>query len=172
MCIFLDKRPQLFFAIELAAVALILFINSILQNHYHLSLCSLCTLQRWVLLGLGCCFAIGVLRSWKIISQRIIHGVSATLSFVGLSLALRQVWLQHYPIKSTLGTCDMDILYLFKIMPWQDVMIHVLQGGGSCSKAEWYLWNLSLAHYACLIFGGFAVVALWKLCSSLYFCRK
>lgn len=163
MCALLKNRTRVFFALELVATIVILGVILQVQSYLHLVPCALCSLQRMLFGGLSCCFAVGIFRNWQRCGQLFIHGTSMILSILGASLALRQIWLQNHPIVSSLGTCDIGIFYLLKIMSWQDAIKHILQGGDSCSQAEWYFWHLSFAHYSCLVFIIFAGLASWKI---------
>lgn len=120
--------------------------------------CPLCTLQRFTFGLLGILFFIGLLLAANIVRSLLNYLIGLT-SLLGMFLAGRQVWLQHFP--PTDGTeCSVSIQYMMQVLPITEVIKRVLSGGTECSQRGWELLHLNMAEWSFICFLGFFALAL------------
>lgn len=120
--------------------------------------CSLCILQRGVLVALGVIFLIALVLTKKI-SHIICGCLGLITALLGILLAGRQVWLQHMPQNGS-GECGISLPYLFKIFSFPEAIKHLWRGGIECSQHGWVFLHLSLAEWSLLWFLIFFILVM------------
>ena len=101
----------------------------------------LCYMQRGAVLILGFIAAIGYLINPK--SIKIYKGflvASYVALFSGISLSLRQLYLQSLPAE-LVPSCAPDVDYLLDTLPFLEVLIMAISGDGNCAEVLWSLWE-------------------------------
>jgi disulfide bond formation protein DsbB len=122
--------------------------------------CALCTLQRLTFAFLGAAFLFGSLFARNRILQHLVNTLIFIISGLGIFLAGRQIWLQHFP--STDGTeCGVSIQYMLQVLPWHEVLQRIIAGSTECSVRGWELLSLNMAEWALIWF-------VFFLFSSIY----
>ena len=118
------------------AVCGLLLTSVYLQVFQGLQPCPLCALQRVSFAFLGIWFLIGLF-SYTRHGWRLFVNIAGTLtSILGLTLAGRQIWLQTYPPLNS-GECGVSLQYMFKILPFSQVLQKVFEGSADCSERGW-----------------------------------
>lgn len=120
--------------------------------------------QRVCLVGVGFLCLLGLLiRPAKVGSKCLAFG-AAVCSLLGLSIAGRQVWLQHLPADQV-PECGPDLSYMLEVNPLTDVIKTVLSGSGECAEVQWSLLGFSMPEWMVLIFLIMVIVSLKLLFS-------
>jgi disulfide bond formation protein DsbB len=110
--------------------------------------CPLCMMQRLcvflILVGLGFSFC---LRG----RQRFFAIWQILFSTAGLYFALRQLWLQTFPLLDA-PSCMPGLETLIHYFPWTTVAHALFWGSGECAEKGWLLFGLSMPAWSGLYF--------------------
>lgn len=141
-----------------AFIALLLGGTFYLQVYAGFNPCALCILQRLVFALLGLLFFIGiwVKHRW---GQITIGSLAILSSLLGAFLSGRQVWLQLQPASAN-AECGVSLEYLFKVLPMDQALKHILTGSAECSQTGWQFLHISLAGWSLVGFMFFIVFAV------------
>ncbi|MFT6834937.1 MAG: disulfide bond formation protein DsbB [Francisellaceae bacterium] len=124
--------------------------------------CPLCILQRIVVIILGVFFLIAAIHGPKRRGIRVYSFLFFILCFVGVSISVRQVWLQSLPIGEA-PMCGPGIGYMFQSMPFKEFLLTIFQGTGQCAVVHWQFLSLSLAGWAVVFFATLGFIHLWHV---------
>ncbi|MFZ2315562.1 MAG: disulfide bond formation protein B [Gammaproteobacteria bacterium] len=123
--------------------------------------CPLCTLQRITFGLLGILFLIGLLLT-KSRPRLILNLFTSLVSLVGVFLAGRQIWLQHFPPSE--GTaCGVSIQYMMQILPLNEVIQRIFSGSAECSQRGWEFLSFNMAEWSLVWFVVFFALMLYLL---------
>ena len=150
---------QFVYFIVFLSLMLLLACTNYLQIYLNINPCPLCILQRMVMGLLGIVFLFGIALSAKRSWNLILSGSGFLIAILGAILSGRQVWLQHLP-KNLSDNCDVGLSYMLKVMPLNDVIAKIYEGGATCAQVEWQFLQLSLAQWSLI---GFVIFALFCL---------
>lgn len=128
--------------------------------------CPLCVLQRYLFLGLATLFMIGAFWQWRRLGNTMISAGSIFVATLGIALAGRQTWLQHFPPGEN-GECSLSLEYLLQTFPPQEAFLKIWQGGTDCAQSVWSLFYLSLAEWSLIAFVGFLFFGMMQLVKGL-----
>jgi disulfide bond formation protein DsbB len=140
-----------YYGLGFVLVSMLLFTSLYLQFYDGFQPCPLCTLQRFAFVLLGVFYLIGLIcYRWGFL--RITSSVLALLStIIGLALAGRQIWLQHFPSAS--GTeCGVSLQYMLQALPINEVAQRIFQGTAECSTRGWEFLTLNMAEWSLVWF--------------------
>lgn len=136
------------------------------QRELGLAPCPLCMFQRAALAGISLVCLIAFLFSLRVNAgitlQKVSSGLIAILAIVGVSIAGRQVWLQHLPPEKV-PACGVDPVYQWlesSEYGFMEMLATTLQGSGDCSVIDWSFLGLSIAGWMIVIFSSILLVAL------------
>ena len=123
--------------------------------------CPLCIAQR-IFFGLVGAVAVAGYFGWlDRFGDRVIGSLMLFFSLLGGTIALRQVWMQHFP------PADFDPTKCGVLLgSFIDTFLRALGGSGSCAVRDFTLVGLALSEWSLLCFGGLAVAAGWLLISG------
>lgn len=140
----------------------ILLLSSIyLQTSYGFEPCPLCMLQRITFALLGGVFFSGFVLFFKAKWWRmILHVAGLTIAGIGMLLAGRQIWLQHYPNPAGLE-CGANIQYMLQVLPLTEVIAKIFAGGSECASRGWEFLTLNMSEWAFLWFSSFFGIMLY-----------
>ncbi len=146
-------------------VAIVIILSVALRLEYveHLIPCYLCILQRIAFFGCGLAGLLLLLLpglSWRCWVGGTVLALS---SLVGLSLASRQIWLQHLPAGQA-PACGPGFQYVLQNFPLNDALLMLLSGDGNCATVTWRFLTFSMADYAALCF-----FVLWIVSVIVFF---
>lgn len=132
-------------------------ISALLSTSIYLQLfdgfipCPLCTLQRISFVILGILFLAGILLHAKRWGRWTIGILSTIVSLLGIFLAGRQVWLQHFPPADT-TECGVSLHYMLQVLPMNEVFQKVVTGSAECTQRGWEFLNLNMAEWSLIWF--------------------
>lgn len=132
-------------------IAAMLFAVLYLENTLYLDPCPLCILDRVVIIALGVIFFIACLHGPRTIFTKIYGLLCILLSFIGIALASRHIWLQNLP-KDQVPECGPDLYYMLETLPIFDVLKKTLTGSGSCADVSWTFANLTIPEQTLILF--------------------
>lgn len=160
---------RLTYFIGLIFVSLAVAIPIYLQVYSNINPCPLCILQRITFALLGVIFFFGAAANFKKMGHIFFGMMACLISTLGIVLAGRQVWLQHFPA-SIRSDCGASLQYLLQVLPVTQVLKKVFIGGAECSQVDWEILGLSLAGWSLICFAVFLLFSLCQLFRA--FCKK
>ena len=153
------------YLLGLIAIVVLLAISLYLQLVDGILPCPLCTLQRLTFAVLGVVFLLGTLLC-QFRSARLIANILAiTTSGLGIFLAGRQIWLQHFHTDSS--ECGVSLQYMIQVLPLNEVLQKVFAGSAECAQRGWEFLSLNMAEWALFWFAGFMVFSFYLLFKGL-----
>jgi len=122
--------------------------------------------QRVALVGVAFFCVLGIIfRPKKVGSKLLVFGATIS-SLTGLTIAGRQVWLQHLPADKV-PECGPDLSFMLETDPFFDVIERVLAGSGECAEVQWSLLGFSMPEWMVLVF-----VIMILICLRLLFHKE
>lgn len=140
--------------------SLLLLISLYLQFFDGFVPCPLCTLQRICFGILAILFFIGVFLHAKRWGRLFINSCAMLISILGMVLAGRQMWLQHFPTTDN-SECGVGIQYMLQVLPLQEVMQKIFSGTAECTQRGWTFLALDMADWAFVWFALFLVLTIY-----------
>lgn len=150
-----------YYAVGFLIVGLLLLTSLYLQYYDGFQPCPLCTLQRFAFILLGVFYFTGWL-FYKFGFIRVLSSLLALVSsLIGIGLAGRQIWLQHYPSGSE--ECGVSLQYMLQALPIHEVASRIFQGTAECTTRGWEFLNLNMAEWSLLWFVIFFMLSAYLL---------
>lgn len=137
------------------------------QYVVHLEPCNMCMLQRLATAALGLFFLLALLHDagkWFARFYGLLIFVAAAALF---ALSARHVWMQLQP-PGSLASCGADFWTMMSMLPFTDVVLKIINGGGDCQEIGWSLFGISIPGWLGL---AALVLALWGLLTN-FRCRR
>jgi len=139
---------------------LVLGLAYFLEYWKHLTPCSLCLLQRYVLWTIALVCGVGAIHGSRTKAVLIFYsGLILAQSALGGLLAGRQVWLQHLP-PDQVPNCTAGIERLLMYYSPLETLKMVILTSGECGTVDFRVLGLSLAVWSFILFlmlGGIGV---------------
>jgi disulfide bond formation protein DsbB len=149
----------------LGVLCLLIIISSfIMQYGFKLEPCSLCIIDRVIVIGMALLFFIACLHNPKRVWQLIYSLLAFIMALVGIAVTARHLWLLQLP-PDKVPECGPGLSYLIDTMPLKEALTIVLKGSSECTKAIPYFLGLSLPLWTMIAFVLLAVAswAPWLL---------
>lgn len=142
-------------------VCLLLLTSVYLQVFDGILPCPLCSLQRLAFSLLGILFLIGILIHSKLWGRITINALCTITSVLGIFLAGRQVWMQHFPYTGS-NECGVSLQYMLEAFPINQVLQKILfEGSAECTKRGWEFLHLNMAEWGLAWFLFFLLMSLY-----------
>lgn len=136
------------------------------QQRLGLAPCPLCMFQRAALVGVAFFCLLGIIfKPNRVVSKLLVFGATVS-SLIGLSIAGRQVWLQHLPADKV-PECGPDLSYMLEMNPLFEVIKSVFSGSGECAEVMWTFLGLSMAEWMVFVF-----IVMIVICVRLLFRKE
>ncbi len=124
--------------------------------------CLLCYAQRFcVYLVILTCLVAFLHKNQSIKLFKIYISTSLVFLASGISLAIRQLYLQSLPL-DLIPTCGPDIDYLFDTLPFFEVFMLAIRGDGNCAEVLWSFMGISIPGWTLV---GFFILFSYSLFS-------
>ncbi len=154
------KPRAVFLAIAVSCFALMGFGAFWLQGKLGLLPCPLCVAQRIAFLAVGAAAllaaAFGPTRRWAV---RFWAALTGLFALAGLTVALRHVWLLHFPQSLDCGISPEErFLNALSLARWWPGMF---EANGDCADVKWKFLALTIPEWAAIWFAGFLAFSLW-----------
>ncbi len=145
------KQPRPFYLILVLSCVALLSFGYYLQFVDGLEPCPLCIFQRVAYMAIVVIAGIGLIHAPEKFWLRIYSGLISVSALIGLSIAARQVWLQHLP-PDQLPECGPGLDYMLEVFPFTETLRIVLAGSGECATVDWLFLSLSMAEWSLVCF--------------------
>jgi disulfide bond formation protein DsbB len=150
-------RARWLFAAMFAACAALIGFALFLQHGRGLEPCPMCILQRYAFVGIGVVALVAALHDPWTVGRRI-YGLLALLAIAGGGVAIRHVYLEHYPPQ--IFDCGADLGYMLESFTLSDMLPMIFRGTGDCTKVPWRFLGLSIAEWSLIWFAILLAAAL------------
>ena len=152
-----NSAPRRVLLACVAAVAALLLYGLYLQEVVGLVPCPMCIVQRYAMLLVAACAALGATSRSR--AAHLAAGGGVLLFAVGGAfVAARQSWLQWYPPE--VASCGRDFYGMVENFPLQRAIPMIFRGSGDCTKVDWTFLGGSLANWSFVAFCALAIGAL------------
>jgi len=151
-------NPRLIFlAMFLACAGLIAF-ALYLQHSLGLEPCPMCILQRYAFIVVGVIALAAAIHNPALVGRRIYGGLLVVMATTGGGIAIRHVYLEHYPPK--IFDCGADVGFMLESFPLTQALPMIFRGTGDCTKVPWRFLGLSIAEWSLICFASLIVAAI------------
>ena len=152
-----NSAPRRVLLAFVAAVAGLLLYGVYLQEVVGLVPCPMCIVQRYAMLLLAACAALGAATRSRGAQIAAALGV-VVCATGGAFVAARQSWLQWYPPE--VASCGRDFYGMVESFPLQRLIPMIFRGSGDCTKIDWTFLDGSLANWSFVSFCALALGAV------------
>ncbi len=164
MSLFWFHPRRLLGLVALACVAMLLF-GLYLQHVVGLEPCPMCIVQRYALILVALCAALGAGLARGVRSQRVAMVSALVFAGGGAFVAARQSWLQWYPPE--VASCGRDLYGMIETFPLKRAIPMIFRGSGDCTQVDWTFLGGSIANWSFVCFCAFALLMLLMLWRSV-----
>lgn len=151
-----DLNNRKFWGFILLSSVLLISIAYYFQHVVGLKPCFLCIIQRIAVMSIGLGAFLVLLNPQKLITRISGNIVYVLSAIVGLSAALRQMYMQRFP--DPMASCGPGYEYVLENNPLVDALPQLLTATGSCSEVDWSFLVLSMAEWMIPVFLGYLVL--------------
>jgi len=155
---------RLFAVVALACVGMLAF-GLYLQHVVGLEPCPMCIVQRYALILVALCAALGAWLARVVRSQQVAMTGALLFAGGGAFVAARQSWLQWYPPE--VASCGRDFYGMIETFPLKRAIPMIFRGSGDCTQVDWTFLGGSIANWSFVCFCGFALLMLAMLWRSV-----
>ncbi len=124
--------------------------------------CSLCVFQRVAYIAYGLIALIAIIHNPTSWGARFYAFFQIPVLIAGLSVALRQVYLQDLPA-GQVATCGPGLNFLLQEFSLSHVAQVVWAGSSDCAIVTWRFWGLSMASWSAVLFAVLLILAIFTL---------
>ncbi len=121
--------------------------------------CPLCILQRLGFIGLFLVSVAAAIHDPAMKARRIYGALALLCAGGGLAVAVRHVWVQHFP-PPTAG-CGAPLSYLLDSLPLAEALKKAFTGTAECSEVNWAFAGLSMPEWTLMIYAVMCFAAYW-----------
>ncbi len=121
--------------------------------------CFLCIIQRMAVISIGIGSLIMLINPSQLIIRIFGNGIYLISAFVGLSAALRQMYIQRFP--DPMASCGPGYEYILQNSSLVEALPKLFSATGSCSDIDWTFLGLSMAECMIPIFIGYIVINIF-----------
>ena len=129
-----------------------------LQHALGLEPCPMCILQRYAFMVLGVIALAAAIHNPALLGRRIYSGLLVVMATTGGGIAIRHVYLEHYPPK--IFDCGADVGFMLESFPLTQALPMIFRGTGDCTKVPWRFLGLSIAEWSLICFATLIVAAI------------
>ena len=147
----------IYLAMFLACAGLIGF-ALYLQHALGLEPCPMCILQRYAFIVMGVIALAAAIHNPALLGRRIYGGLLVVMAATGGGIAIRHVYLEHYPPK--IFDCGADVGFMLESFPLTQALPMIFRGTGDCTKVVWQFLGLSIAEWSLICFATLLVAAI------------
>ena len=147
----------IYLAMFLACAGLIGF-AVYLQHALGLEPCPMCILQRYTFIVVGVIALAAAIHNPALRGRRTYSGLLVVMAATGGGIAIRHVYLEHYPPK--IFDCGADVGFMLESFPLTQALPMIFRGTGDCTKVPWRFLGLSIAEWSLICFAILIVAAI------------
>jgi len=120
--------------------------------------CPMCILQRYAFIAVGVIALAAAIQNPALLGRRIYSALLCVMAATGGGVAIRHVYLEHYPPK--IFDCGADVGFMLESFPLTQVLPMIFRGTGDCTKVPWRFLGLSIAEWSLICFALLIVAAI------------
>ena len=140
-------------------ISSLVFAIGYLQMVEYLAPCSLCILDRAVVIGLCIVFTLALIHNPLAIGRKIYATLAILLSLTGIGICARHLWLQQQP-KESVPECGPGFWHMLENMPFKSFLDNIFNSSGDCADIQFQLLGLSLPALTLILFVVFLLLSL------------
>jgi len=145
----------------LVCIAAMVFAIGYLQMIEYLAPCSLCIVDRAIIIGLGVVFLISLLHNPIRIGRKIYATLATLLSLTGIGVCLRHIWLQNLPKEEgNIPECGGGFWHMLENMPFRSFLDTIFNSTGECADIQWQFLGLSIPEWTLALFVVFLLLSI------------
>jgi disulfide bond formation protein DsbB len=110
----------------------------------------MCILQRYAFIVVGVIALAAAIHDPALPGRRIYSGLLVIMAATGGGVAIRHVYLEHYPPK--IFDCGADFGFMLESFPLTQALPMIFRGTGDCTKVLWRFLGLSIAEWSLICF--------------------
>jgi disulfide bond formation protein DsbB len=129
-----------------------------LQHSLGLEPCPMCILQRYAFIVVGVIALAAAIHNPGVVGRRVYSGLLVLMAATGGGIAIRHVYLEHYPPK--IYDCGADVGFMLESFPLTQALPMIFRGTGDCTKVPWRFLGLSIAEWSLICFALLIVAAI------------
>ena len=129
-----------------------------LQHSLGLEPCPMCILQRYAFIVTGVIALAAAIHDPALPGRRIYSGLLVVMAATGGGVAIRHVYLEHYPPR--IFDCGADFGFMLESFPLTQALPMIFRGTGDCTKVAWRFLGLSIAEWSLICFALLIVAAV------------
>ena len=118
----------------------------------------MCILQRYAFIVLGVIALAAAIHNPALLGRRIYSALLVVMATTGGGIAIRHVYLEHYPPK--IFDCGADVGFMLESFPLTQALPMIFRGTGDCTKVVWQFLGLSIAEWSLICFATLLVAAI------------
>lgn len=118
----------------------------------------MCILQRYAFIAVGVIALAAAIQNPALLGRRIYSALLCVMGATGGGVAIRHVYLEHYPPK--IFDCGADVGFMLESFPLTQVLPMIFRGTGDCTKVPWRFLGLSIAEWSLICFALLIVAAI------------
>ena len=118
----------------------------------------MCILQRYAFIVVGVIALAAAIDNPALLGRRIYGGLLVVMAATGGGIAIRHVYLEHYPPK--IFDCGADVGFMLESFPLTQALPMIFRGTGDCTKVVWRFLGLSIAEWSLICFAALIVAAI------------
>lgn len=134
------------------------------QHVVGLKPCFLCIIQRMAVMAIGVGSLVMLINPEKLITRILGNLIYIIASLIGLSAALRQMYMQRFP--DPYASCGPGFEYVLENNPIVEALPKLLTATGSCSEVDWSFLGLSMAELMIPVFAIYLVLNIYVNCKK------
>ena len=140
------------------------------QYGLHLEPCPLCIMQRVAVISAGVVLLVATIHNPHAIGRRVYGLLLVVAGVFGLTMAGRNVWLQHLP-PDQVPSCGPGLDYMLQNFPFHKALMMIFHGSGDCAEIHWTFLSFSIPEWMLLFFSAYIVAGLVLIFSRTLFPR-
>ena len=129
-----------------------------LQHSLGLEPCPMCILQRYAFVVVGVIALVAAIQNPASLGRWIYSALLVLMAATGGGVAIRHVYLEHYPPK--IFDCGADVGFMLESFPLTEALPMIFRGTGDCTKVLWRFLGLSIAEWSLICFALLIVAAV------------
>lgn len=129
-----------------------------LQHALGLEPCPMCILQRYAFIVVGVIALVAAIHNPALPGRRTYSALLVVMAATGGGIAIRHVYLEHYPPK--IFDCGADVGFMLESFPLTQALPMIFRGTGDCTKVGWQFLGLSIAEWSLICFATLMVAAI------------
>lgn len=121
--------------------------------------CPLCIMQRIAVFGIGISCLIALLHNPKKLARRIYSIIIGLFALFGMSMAGRQIYLQHLPYGQA-PPCAPNLNFMLQNYPFHKTLQVLFYGSGDCAQVHWQFLGLAMSGWSLVFLVVFFIAAI------------